>query len=203
MSATCEWSLVMTGRSRKKYLNEILEVLYRIEKVDAKEGAQIFRVTDGKNFFTKVAETAILTENPTAKEIFGDNYLEPRVDVCKMIAHAVPLANWVIECTCISESGGVGCESYMQATLSEGILEIKTDMYVDSVTLSHLVQLMDTEDDSYESFCACYHVDDSIDEDTYEEYKYDDCEDDFYYNAEKKAVSKRHLWEVESHIICK
>jgi hypothetical protein len=91
----------------------------------------------------------------------------------------------------------------MQATLSEGILEIKTDMYVDSVTLSQLVQLMDTEDDSYESFCACYHVDDSIDEDTYEEYKYDDCEDDFYYNAEKKAVSKRHLWEVESHIICK
>ena len=49
---------------------------------------------------------------------------------------------------------------------------------------------MDEDDDSYESFCECYNVDDSIDEDTYEEYKYADCEDDFYYNAEKKLFQE-------------
>ena len=46
-----------------------------------------------------------------------------------------------------------------------------------------------------------HNVDDSIDEDTYEEYKYADCEDDFYYNAEKKTVSRNHLWEVKAYSI--
>lgn len=89
----------------------------------------------------------------------------------------------------------------MQATFGNDNLEIKTDKYVDTVTLSYLVQSMDADDDSYKSFCEYYNVDDSIDEDTYEEYKYDDCEDDFYYNVEKKAVSRNHLWEVKAYSV--
>ena len=203
MSASCEWALTMTGRNRNKYVNEILVALYKIENVDVEEGIKIFRVSEGKNFFTKVQETTILTDNTKAKVIWGDNYLEPRTDVCEVVAKAAPSAEWVIDVRCISESVGAGCESYMQATFSNGTLEIKTDKYVDTTTLGYLVNAMDAEDDSYESFCECYNVDVSIDEDIYEEYKYDDREDDFYYNAEKKTASRNHLWEVQTYSIPK
>ena len=201
MSASCEWALTMTGRNRNKYVNEILVALYKIENVDVEEGIKIFRVSEGKNFFTKVQETTILTDNTKAKVIWGDNYLEPRTDVCELVAKAAPSAEWVIDVRCISENGGEGCESYMKAKYCDGTLEIKKDEYVDTVTLSYLVQSMNADNDSYESFCECYNVDDSIDEDTYEEYKYADCEDDFYYNAEKKTVSRNHLWEVKAYSI--
>ncbi len=154
--------------------------------------------------FLKLAkEKTFLTDNTKAKMIWGDNYLEPRIDVCELIAKAAPSAEWVVDVRCISESGGEGSESYLRATYSDGKLEIKADKYVDTVTLSYLVQSMDSCDDSYESFCEYYNVDDSIDEDTYEEYKYDDCEDGFYYNAEKKSVSRNHLWEVQTYSITK
>ena len=49
--------------------------------------------------------------------------------------------------------------------------------------------------------CSAYVVDDSIDDDTYDEYKYDDCEDDFYYNSTTGTVSRHHIWNVTIHEI--
>ena len=201
MSANCEWCLTMTGRNRNKYVGEILTALYAIENVDAETGEKIFRVTDGKNFWTKVAETTILTDNSRAKLMWGDNYLELTADVCIAVAKAAPLAAWDVSAKSISESGGMGCESYLNASYKDKVLEVKTDNYVDTVTLPDVIQNMDTEDDSYESFCECYNVDESIDEDTYEEFKYDDCADDFFYNHEKNTISKHHFWDIKTYAI--
>lgn len=201
MSASCEWSLSMTGRNRNKYLDEILTVLCEIENIDKADYDKIFRTWDGKAFRTKELTRIIYTDNSAAKNIFGENYLEPKVDFCLIIAKAVPKAKWVIESTCISESGGEGCESYMIATYEDGKIEFKTEVGVDTVALAPLVQMMNTDDDSYESFCSAYVVDDSIDEDTYDEYKYDDCEDDFYYNSTTETVSRHHIWNVTIHEI--
>lgn len=199
MSAWCEWSLSMTGRNRNKYLDEILTVLCEIENIDKADYDKIFQTWDGKAFRTKELTRIICTDNSAAKNIFGENYLEPKVDFCLLIAKAVPKAKWVIESTCISESGGEGCESYMIATYEDGKIEFKTEVGVDTVALAPLVQMMNTDDDSYESFCSAYVVDDSIDEDTYDEYKYDDCEDDFYYNSRTGTVSRHHIWNVTIH----
>ena len=201
MSASCEWSLSMTGRNRNKYLDEILTVLCEIENIDKADYDKIFQTWDGKAFSTKELTRTIDTDNSAAKNIFGENYLEPKVDFCLLIAKAVPKAKWVIESTCISESGGEGCESYMIATYEDGKIEFKTEVGVDTVALAPLVQMMNTDDDSYESFCSAYVVDDSIDEDTYDEYKYDDCEDDFYYNSTTGTVSRHHIWNVTIHEI--
>lgn len=116
MSASCEWSLSMTGRNRNKYLDEILTVLCEIENIDKADYDKIFQTRDGKAFRTKELTRIIYTDNSVAKNIFGENYLEPKVDFCLLIAKAVPKAKWVIESTCISESGGEGCESYMIAS---------------------------------------------------------------------------------------
>lgn len=199
MSAWCEWSLSMTGRNRNKYLDEISTVLCEIENIDKADYDKIFQTRDGKAFRTKELTRIIYTDNSAAKNIFGENYLEPKVDFCLLIAKAVPKAKWVIESTCISESGGEGCESYMIATYEDGKIEFKTEVGVDTVALAPLVQMMNTDDDSYESFCSAYVVDDSIDEDTYDEYKYDDCEDDFYYNSRTGTVSRHHIWNVTIH----
>lgn len=193
MSASCEWSLSMTGRNRNKYLDEILTVLCEIESINNEDYGKIFRTHDSKDFRTKELTRIIYTDNSAAKNIFGENYLEPKVDFCLLIAKAVPKAKWVIESTCISESGGEGCESYMIATYEDGKIEFKTEVGVDTVALAPLVQMMNTDDDSYESFCSAYVVDDSIDEDTYDDYKYDDCEDDFYYNSTSGTVSRHHF----------
>ena len=201
MSAWCEWSLSMTGRNRNKYLDEILTVLCEIENINKADYDKIFRTRDGKAFRTKELTRIIYTDNSAAKNIFDENYLEPKVDFCLLIAKAVPKAKWVIESTCISESGGEGCESYMIATYEDGKIEFKTEVGVDTVALAPLVKMMNTDDDSYESFCSAYVVDDSIDEDTYEEYKYDDCEDDFYYNSTTETVSRHHIWNVTIHEI--
>lgn len=199
MSAWCEWSLSMTGRNRNKYLDEISTVLCEIENIDKADYDKIFQTRDGKAFRTKELTRIIYTDNSAAKKIFGENYLEPKVDFCLLIAKAVPKAKWVIESTCISESGGEGCESYMRAAYEDGKIEFKTEIGVDTVALAPLVQMMNTDDDSYESFCNAYVVDDSIDEDTYDEYKYDDCEDDFYYNSTTGTVSRHHIWNVTIH----
>lgn len=199
MSAWCEWSLSMSGRNRNKYLDEILTVLCEIENIDKADYDKIFQTRDGKAFRTKELTRIIYTDNSAAKNIFGENYLEPKVDFCLLIAKAVPKAKWVIESSCTSESGGEGCESYMIATYEDGKIEFKTEVGVDTVALAPLVQMMNTDDDSYESFCSAYVVDDSIDEDTYDEYKYDDCEDDFYYNSTTGTVSRHHIWNVTIH----
>jgi len=89
----------------------------------------------------------------------------------------------------------------MEAIYEKGELEFKTETYVDTVMLSSLVQRMDTEDDSYESFCNYYLVDDSIDEDTYEEYKFDDCTEDCYFNHVKNTVSMNHIWEITKYTV--
>lgn len=201
MSAWCEWSLSMTGRNRNKYLDEILTVLCEIENINKEEYDKIFRTRDSKAFRTNELTRTISTDNATAKNIFGENYLEPRVDFCLLIAKAAPKAKWIIESTCISESGGEGCESYMLATYENGKIEFKTEIGVDTVTLAYLVQKIGAGDDSYKSFCNTYIVDDSIDEDTYDEYKYDDCEDDFYYNSTTGTVSRHHIWNVTIHNI--
>ena len=117
------------------------------------------------------------------------------------IAKAAPGAEWSADIRCISESGGDGCESYAKASYKGGKLELKTENFVDSVTMAALVSRMDSGDDSYEAFCEFYTVDDSIDEDTYEEYKFDECEDDFYFNHQKNTVSKRHLWDSKTIVI--
>lgn len=199
MSAWCEWSLSMTGRNRNKYLDEISTVLCEIENIDKVDYDKIFQTRDGKAFRTKELTRIIYTDNSAAKNIFGENYLEPKVDFCLLIAKAVPKAKWVIESTCISESGGEGCESYMRAAYEDGKIEFKTEIGVDTVALAPLVQMMNTDDDSYESFCSAYAVDDSIDEDTYDDYKYDDCEDDVYYNSRTGTVSRHHIWNVTIH----
>ena len=67
--------------------------------------------------------------------------------------------------------------------------------------LSSLVQRMDTADDSYASFCNYYVVDDSIDEDTYQKYKFDDCTEDCYFNHAKNTVSMNHIWEITKYIV--
>ena len=201
MSASCEWSLTMTGRSRNKYLQEILGALSQIEKVEFETGKNIFSVNDGKDWLTNKVRTLISTSNSEAKYIWGDNYLEPEVAPYLLIAKAAPKATWVVKSSCISESGGIGCESYMEAIFEKGELEFKTETYVDTVMLSSLVQRMDTEDDSYESFCNYYLVDDSIDEDTYEEYKFDDCTEDCYFNHVKKTVSMNHIWEITKYTV--
>ena len=69
------------------------------------------------------------------------------------------------------------------------------------VALAPLVQMMNTDDNSYVSFCSAYVVDDSIDEDTYDEYKYDDCEDDFYYNSTTGTVLRHHCTVIRSNKI--
>ena len=201
MSASCEWSLTMTGRSRNKYLQEILEVLSQIEKVDFETGKSIFAVNDGKDWLTNKVRTLISTSNAEAKYIWGDNYLEPEVAPYLLIAKAAPKAAWVVKSSSISESGGVGCESYVEVIYEKGELEFKTETYVDTVMLSSLVQRMDTEDDSYGSFCNYYVVDDSIDEDTYEEYKFDDCTEDCYFNHVKNTVSMNHIWEITKYTV--
>ncbi len=53
MSASCEWALIMTGRNRNKYVNEILVALYKVENVDVEEGIKFFKVSEGKNFFNR------------------------------------------------------------------------------------------------------------------------------------------------------
>lgn len=201
MSASCEWSLTMTGRSRNKYLQEILEVLSQIEKVDFETGKSIFAVNDGKDWLTNKVRTLISTSNDEAKYIWGDNYLDPEVTPYLLIAKAAPKAAWMVKSSCISEDGGYGCESYLEAIYENNQLEFKTETYVDTVTIASLVQRMDTEDDSYESFCNYYVVDESIDEDTYEENKYDDCTDDCYFSHEKNTVSLNHIWEITTHTL--
>ena len=201
MSASCEWSLTMTGRSRNKYLQEILEALSQIEKVDFETGKSIYAVNDGKDWLTNKVRTLVSTSNAEAKYIWGGNYLEPEVAPYLLIAKAAPKAAWVVKSSCISESGGIGCESYVEVIYEKGELEFKTETYVDTVMLSSLVQRMDTEDDSYESFCNYYLVDDSIDEDTYEEYKFDDCTEDCYFNHVKNTVSMNHIWEITKYTV--
>lgn len=201
MSANCEWVLTLNGRNRNKYLKEILETLYRIENVDSDRGAKIFKVNDGKNFFTLKVETRIFADNGQATKIWGDNYLELDADVFCAIAKAVPGASWVAKVVCVSENGGDGCESYVEACYEKGILVFKTDNYVDSVTLTSLIERMGTDDDSFEAFTANYKVDDSIDEETYEDYKYDDCEDDFFFNHSRNTVSRHHIWDIKTYTI--
>ena len=106
MSAWCEWSLSMTGRNRNKYLDEILTVLCEIENIDKADYDKIFQTRDGKAFRTKELTRIIYTDNSAAKNIFGENYLEPKVDFCLLIAKAVPKAKWLVESSCTSESGG-------------------------------------------------------------------------------------------------
>lgn len=199
MSASCEWSLTMTGRNRNKYLDEILNALCEIENINKEDYDKIFETNDSKDYFTKKLTRTIFTDNPKGKRIFGDNYLEPTIDNCLSIAKAAPKAEWTVKSTCISENGGEGCESYMIATYEDGKIEFKTEIYVDTVTLAFLVEIMDTDDDSYESFCNAYIVDDSIDEDTYDVLKDDDCGDDFYYNSTTGTVSRHHIWNVTIH----
>ena len=201
MSASCEWMLALTSRDRNKYLNEILEVLCGFEKVTAEEAGKIFKIRDGKNFRTNKIETTVFTTNGEAKGIWGDNYLELTADVFIAIAQAAPKAVWTADVRCISESGGQGCESYAEAVYAKGKLEFKSDNYVDSVALATLVSQMAPGDDSYEAFCACYTVDDSVDEDTYDEYRDDDMEDVFFFNPGKNLVSKRHVWEISTYTI--
>ena len=201
MSASCEWSLTMTGRSRNKYLQEILGALSQIEKVEFETGKNIFSVNDGKDWLTNKVRTLISTSNAEAKYIWGDNYLDPKVAPYLLIAKAAPKAAWVVKSSCISESGGIGCESYVEVIYEKGELEFKTETYVDTVMLSSLVQRMDTGDDSYASFCNYYVVDDSIDEDTYEEYKFDDCTEDCYFNHVKNTVSMNHIWEITKYTV--
>jgi len=195
MSASLEWSLTMTGRSRNKYLKEILEVLYEIEDLDADSGTSVFEVHDGKNFFTQKVQTSIFATNPDAVNIFGENYLEPEIDSYIRIAKAAPKAIWKVYSSCISESGGDGCETYLEVLYEDGKIEFKTENYIDTVMLGTLVARMDCEDKTFESFCAYYVVDESIDEDWYEENNNDDGGDDVFYNYKTNSVSREHKWE--------
>lgn len=208
MSAECSWSLTMTGRSRNKYLKEILAALYQIEKVDIENGEEIFGVSDGKNWFTNKVETCIYTDNSSAHNIWGENYLEPTEDFYVMIAKAAPKANWTISSERTALNGGDGSTSFMEAIYANGVLEFKTDCYVDWRTVPELISRMKvitgSDDNSFEAFCNFYHVDDSISVDDYDEFKdFDemvdhDMGDDYYFNCENNSVSGKHLWTVKT-----
>ena len=201
MSASCEWTLTLVGKDRKKHLAEILETLYRIEKInDAEEGARVFKVSEGKNYATNEPETRIFTSNAEAREIWGINYLNLDLQeaVFCTVAKAAPEAKWSATISCIDESGGGGCESYARASYTDGKLELKTENYVDCVTMADLVARMNTADNSFDAFCTAYIVDVSIDEETYEEYKEDEYEDDFYFCPSRNTVAKRHLWDIKT-----
>lgn len=201
MSGWCEWSLSMTGRNRNKYVDEIINALCEIENISKEESSKIFETYDRRGFKTNELTRTIFTDNSKGKRVFGDDYLEPTIDIYIAIAKAAPKAKWLVESTCTSENGGEGCESYVRATYEDGKIEFKTEIGVDTVTLAYLVQKIAAGDDSYESFCNTYIVDNSIDKDTYDEYKYDECEDGFYYNSRTGTVSRLHIWDVTTHII--
>lgn len=208
MSAECSWSLTMTGRSRNKYLKEILAALYQIEKVDIENGEEIFGVSDGKNWFTNKVETSIYTDNSAAHHIWGENYLEPTEDFYVMIAKAAPKANWTISSERTALNGGEGCTSFMEAIYSNGVLEFKTDCYVDWKAIPELIERMrmisKSDDNSFEAFCNFYHVDDSIGAEDYDEFKdFDEMVDsnmgdDYYFNSRTNTVSAKHVWEVKT-----
>ena len=49
MSASCEWTLALSGKNRNKYLKEILDALYKIENIiNPEDGQRVFKVSDGK-----------------------------------------------------------------------------------------------------------------------------------------------------------
>ena len=204
MSADCNWSLTMTGKNRNKYLPVILEVLYEIEHADKVQGEKIFGVFDGKNLFSKKVETSISTDNSVAQYIWGDNYLEPTEDICVLIAKAAPKASWTVSSERTSLNGGDGCTSFMEASYANGILEFKTDCYVDWRAIPQLIERMKaytkSDDVSFAAFCNFYRVDDSINEENYSEYMNfneetdSDMGDDYLYNSKTNTVSSTHLW---------
>ena len=203
MSASCEWSLFLEGRNRNKYLKDILDILYQIEGVEEQEGKNIYSIFDGKHFITKKPYTSISTDNGKARRIWGENYLEPEIKPFLLLAKGIPQANWTIKTTCISESGGEGCESYSEAVYSDGHLEVRIQTYIDTVALPMLIERMtgsENSEVSYDEFCAFYHVDDTIDEDTFEDSK-TEWDDEFYYDHNDKSVSRNHHWMISVYSI--
>lgn len=208
MSADCNWSLTMTGKSRNKYLTEILDTLYKIEQVDQEQGSKIFDVYDGKNYFTKKTQTSISTDNGTARFIWGDNYLEPIEDIYIQIAKAAPNASWTVWSDRTSLNGGEGSASYMEAVYEKGVLEFKTECYVDVYAIPQLIDRMKrstgSDDTSFEAFCRYYHTDGSISEEEYDEYRnFDEMTDtdmgnDYYLNCRTNTVSSHHVWEIKT-----
>lgn len=189
MSASCEWFFEL--KSRITDIRKILNVLYTIENVSEEKGESVFHVR----------KKGIFADNGSARNIWGDNYLEAQPDLYIALAKAAPNAKWIASSTCISESGGSGCESYTEVVYDGEKLEFKTENYVDTVTMKSLVDRLNGTDDSYESFCSFYYVDESIDKDIYNEYKNDDCEDDFFFNERKNTVSRHHIWEIAVYSI--
>lgn len=135
MSAWCEWYMDFKGTEEEK--EKMLDLLYRIEGKSRKE--------EEKEKFWKtfeVKDNVISATNMHAREIWGENYLYPDVNIYIMMAQEAPNANFHINSNRTYEGGGGGCETYMQVEYENHKLNFKTLCGVDSCCLSTLCQQM-------------------------------------------------------------